>query len=69
MKKKPPALFGDAVRDARKTEGLTQTKLADLADVPHGQVGVSDIERGRLHAGAFALYERLHAALPTLTRR
>ena len=68
MTRKPsPAALREAIaiRNVRIAKGWTQTELAERANVPHGQRGVSDIEYGA-HAESYLLYRRIRKALGLL---
>jgi transcriptional regulator with XRE-family HTH domain len=55
----PRELLGQRVRDLRLAKGLSQEKLAELADVHRNYIGM--IERGQKNVGVISLVKIAHA--------
>ncbi len=58
-KRDPRKLLGQQVRDLRLAKGLSQEKLAELADVHRNYIGM--IERGQKNAGVVSIVKIAHA--------
>ena len=55
----PKKLFGQKIRDLRIAQGLSQEKLAEMADVHRNYVGM--IERGQKNVGLTSIVKLAHA--------
>jgi transcriptional regulator with XRE-family HTH domain len=58
-KKNFQLMIGGQIRLHRKAQGLSQEKLAEIAEVH--PTFISNIERGKVSASAFSLYRVAHA--------